>query len=246
MKVQNFPQTQIARSLPKPRPQAQPVLAQVQNPPADSPVERVSVGKAALRGALAGAAYGAAVGAGASWLYRSAELASATAIHMGGILAGGALGAGVLGKVMQPKVEAPASYALGALAGAGVTWGTSGLGMVTTPAVASLAGAALGAFYGAVGGAIHAYDGPNGQRSARLSEAPQQPGVPKAAWSALSVAYGLGGTAITGAMIARAAAGSLTPAGALAGGLVAAGAFTNAYLTHKTAQMKDEQAETQA
>lgn len=243
MKIQNSIQPQVAKNL-QHLPKAQAVAAQ---PAAPAPVasevdssDRVSVGASALRGALVGAAYGAAVGVGGSLLYRSFDLGSATAIHMGGILAGGGLGAGVLGVAMQPKVEAPASYALGALAGAGVTWGTSGLGMVTSPAVAAVAGAALGAFYGAVGGAIHAYSGPNSESKTR-GASEQEPGVPKAAWSALAIAYGLGGTAISGAMIAKFAAGSLTPAGALAGGLVAAGAFTNAYLTHKTAQLKEQQ-----
>lgn len=64
----------------------------------------------------------------------------------------------------------------------------------------------------------------------------QDPRLPKAAWSGLSVAYGVGGGLIVAAMVGKAIAGSLTPGLALAGTLVAGGAFANAYLLHKTTQ----------
>ena len=204
--------------------------------------ESSSVASSALKTALVGAAYGALVGGSTNALYSNTDLMTATAVHAGGILAGGGLGAVVLGKPLQKKAEPPAAYALGALAGAGVTWATSAFGMLANPTVGIVAGATLGAFFGAVGGAIHASKGTND----RLPIAPSfvadmrkpERGLPKAAWSGLAVAYGVGGAAITAAMIAKGVAGTLTPGMAAAGGLVAAGAFANAYLTNKTAQMK--------
>ncbi len=209
--------------------------------------ESSRVASSAIKSALVGAAYGALVGGSTNALYSNTDLMTATAVHAGGILAGGGLGAVVLGKPLQKKAEPPAAYALGALAGAGVTWATSAFGMLASPTVGIVAGATLGAFFGAVGGAIHASKGTND----RLPIAPSfvadagkpeptepEPGLPKAAWSGLAVAYGVGGAAITAAMIAKGVAGTLTPGMAAAGGLVAAGAFANAYLTNKTAQMK--------
>ncbi len=214
---------------------------------ANDTFESSSVVSSAIKSALVGAAYGAVVGGRTNALYSNTDLMTATAVHAGGILAGGGLGAVVLGGPLQKKAEPPAAYALGALAGAGVTWATSAFGMLASPTVGIVAGATLGAFFGAVGGAIHASKGTND----RLPVAPAfvadagkteptkpEPGLPKAAWSGLAIAYGVGGTALTAAVIAKGLAGSLTPGMAAAGGLVAAGAFANAYLTNKTAQMK--------
>lgn len=208
--------------------------------------ESSSVVSSAIKSALVGAAYGALVGGSTNALYSNTDLMTATAVHAGGILVGGGLGAAVLGKPLQKKAEPPAAYALGALAGTGVTWATSAFGMLASPTVGIVAGAILGAFFGAVGGAIHASKGTNDRTpvSAFVAEnakpQPAQPnhGLPKGAWSGLAVAYGVGGTAITAAMVAKGIAGTLTPGMAAAGGLVAAGAFANAYLTNKTAQMK--------
>lgn len=213
-----------------PAPAEQPVVAQ------DS-FESSSVGKSALKAALVGAAYGAIVGGSTNALYSSTDLMTATAVHMGGIAAGGALGAAVLSGPLSKKAEPPANYALGALAGAGITWGTSAFGMLPNPMVGIVAGAVLGAFYGAVGGAIVASKGSN-DRPVSAFAPEQEKGLPKAAWSGLAVAYGAAGTAITAAMIAKGIAGTLTPGMAGAGGLVAVGAFANAYLTQKTASMK--------
>lgn len=107
-----------------------------------------------LKSALLGAGYGALVGAGTALLYNAQPLTTATGYHMAGIAAGGIGGAALLGPAMQPKVEAPASYALGALAGAGITWGTSAFGLLHQPVVGAVAGAALGAFYGAIGALV--------------------------------------------------------------------------------------------
>ena len=125
-------------------------------PPPDQP-QPGGGGSSVLKSTLVGAAYGALVGAGTALLYQNNSLQSATAFHMTGIAAGGVAGAGILGKAMQPKVEAPASYALGALVGAGVTWGTSAFGLLHSPIIGAVAGGALGAFYGAIGAAIHGY-----------------------------------------------------------------------------------------
>ena len=208
--------------------------------------ESSSVGSTALKAALIGAAYGALVGGSTNALYSNASLMTATGVHAGGILAGGALGAAVLSKPLMKKAEAPAAYALGALAGAGATWGTSAFGLLHNPVVGIVAGAALGAFYGAVGGAIIASKGSNDRPVSAFAPKPsytlagdkEEPKFPKGAWTGISVAYAAGGTAITAAMIAMGVAGRLTPGGALAGGLVAAGAYANAYLTYKTAQHK--------
>lgn len=206
--------------------------------------ESSSVAGSAVKAALIGAAYGALVGGSTNALYQSTDLLTATGVHMAGIAAGGALGAGVLGQALKKKAEPPAAYALGALAGAGITWGTSAFGMLPNPMVGVVAGAVLGAFYGAVGGAIVASKGSNDRpvstppASSFTLSSQQEKGLPKAAWSGLAIAYGAAGTALTGAMIAKGIAGTLTPGMAAAGGLVAAGAFANAYLTHKTAQMK--------
>jgi hypothetical protein len=206
--------------------------------------ESSSVVSSAIKSALVGAAYGALVGGSTHALYSNTDLMTATAVHAGGILVGGGLGAVAIGTALKKKAEPPAAYALGALAGAGVTWATSAFGMLPHPTVGLIAGATLGAFFGAVGGAIHASKGTNDRptvfgASETLSAAPQAgPQVPKAAWSGISIAYGVGGTAITAAMVAKGLAGTLTPSMAAAGGLVALGAFANAYLTHKTAQMK--------
>lgn len=210
--------------------------------------ENSSVLGSALKAAAVGAAYGALVGGSTNALYKSTDLMTATGIHAAGIVGGGALGSVVLGKPLQKKAEPPAAYALGALAGAGVTWATSAFGMLASPTVGIVAGAALGAFFGAVGGAIHASKGTNDRQVptafADNEQNPQPappekgPGLPKGAWSGLSVAYGVAGAGITGAMIAKGVAGTLTPGAAFAGGLVAAGAFANSYLTYKTAAMK--------
>lgn len=228
------------RVAPRPAMTQAPTAATV---PQDS-FESSSVVGSAVKAALVGAAYGALVGGSTNALYRSTDLLTATGVHMAGIAAGGALGAGVLGQALQKKAEPPAAYALGALAGAGVTWGTSAFGMLSSPTVGVVAGAVLGAFYGAVGGAIHASKGSN-DRPVSTPPAPsftlaaeQEKGLPKAAWSGLAIAYGAAGTALTGAMIAKGLAGTLTPGMAAAGSLVAVGAFANAYLTNKTAQMK--------
>ena len=116
-----------------------------------------------LKAALLGAGYGALVGAGTALLYSSQPLTTATGYHMAGIAAGGIGGAAVLGRAMQPKVEAPASYALGALAGAGVTWGTSAFGLLHQPVVGAVAGAALGALYGGIGALVMHKPGGGGQ-----------------------------------------------------------------------------------
>jgi hypothetical protein len=202
--------------------------------------ESSSVVSSAIKSALVGAAYGALVGGSTHALYSNTDLMTATAAHAGGILVGGGLGAVAIGTALKKKAEPPAAYALGALAGAGVTWATSAFGMLPHPTVGLIAGATLGAFFGAVGGAIHASKGTNDRPPApvTLSAVQEGPQVPKAAWSGISIAYGVGGTAITAAMIAKGMAGTLTPGMAAAGGLVALGAFANAYLTHKTAQMK--------
>ncbi len=189
--------------------------------PKGRPTDRNPVLSGALTGAAGGAAYGALVGGATSALYAGTELMTATGIHAGGILAGGALGAVALGPLFEKKMEKPAAYALGALAGAGVTWGTSAFALLQNPTVAIVAGAALGTFYGGVGGAILGSSGTNDTKRAEggLSFKP------------LAVAYGLGGAAITAGMVARGLAGTLTPGLAVAGTLVASGAFVNAYLT---------------
>jgi hypothetical protein len=204
--------------------------------------ESSSVVSSAIKSALVGAAYGALVGGSTHALYSNTDLMTATAVHAGGILAGGGLGAVAIGTALKKKAEPPAAYALGALAGTGVTWATSAFGMLPHPTVGIIAGATLGAFFGAVGGAIHASKGTNDRPPSFAAPATlstqEGPQVPKAAWSGISIAYGVGGTAITAAMIAKGMAGTLTPGMAAAGGLVAVGAFANAYLTNKTAQMK--------
>jgi hypothetical protein len=199
--------------------------------------EESSVVGTALKSALVGAAYGALVGGSTNALYRSTDLMTATGAHMAGIAGGGALGSVVLGKALQKKAEPPAAYALGALAGAGVTWATSAFGMLPNPMVGIVAGATLGAFFGAVGGAIHASKGSN-DRPLTLGAQESQNGLPKAAWKGMAVAYGVAGTALTGAMIAKGMAGTLTPGLAAGGGLIALGAFANAYLINKTSQTK--------
>lgn len=195
---------------------------------ARTPMSSGPKGRPALNSALTGAAgcaaYGALVGGATSALYTSTELMTATGIHAGGILAGGALGAVTLGPLFEKKMEKPAAYALGALAGAGVTWGTSAFGLLQNPGVAIVAGAALGTFYGAVGGAILGSEGTNDTKKSSEGGLSFKP---------LAVAYGLGGAAITGAMVAKGLAGTLTPGLAVAGTLVATGAFVNAYLTAK-------------
>ncbi len=224
-------------------PAARPAVAEAAPAlPAESfaPSESSVLGTA-LKSAVVGAAYGALVGGSTNALYSGTDLMTATAVHAGGILVGGGLGAVALGKAFQKKAEPPAAYALGALAGTGVTWATSAFGMLASPAVGVVAGATLGAFFGAVGGAIVASKGTNDRPvsvGAPTLGSTAEPGLPKAAWSGLAVAYGAAGTAITAAMVAKGIAGSLTPGMAAAGGLVAAGAFANAYLTNKTAQMK--------
>lgn len=213
--------------------------------PQDNFQSESSVAGSALKSALVGAAYGAVVGGATNALYSSTSLMTATAVHAGGILAGGGLGAAVIGKALLKKAEPAAAYPLGALAGTGVTWATSAFGMLANPMVGVVAGATLGAFFGAVGGAIHASNGtndrlPNGlhltqQQPPQSQEPPksEEPGIPKAAWNGLSIAYAVGGGAITAAMVAKGIAGTLTPGLAIGGTLVAAGAFTNAYLLHK-------------
>lgn len=229
-----------------------PQTPQTVEPQAQETFESSSILGSALKSAVVGAAYGALVGGSTNALYQSTDLMTATGIHAVGILGGGALGAAVLGKPLQKKAEPPAAYALGALAGAGVTWATSAFGMLASPTVGIVAGATLGAFFGAVGGAIHASKGTNDRPVSSLwsqeSQKPQPsppdetPGLPKGAWTGLSVAYGVAGAGITGAMIAKGIAGTLTPGMAAAGGLVAVGAFANAYLTAQTASMKGSSA----
>ena len=110
------------------------------------------VGPTVAKSALAAAAYGAMVGGASAYLYGSTDIGSATAIHMTAILGGGALGAGVLSHAIDHQFEKPSNYAMGALLGAGITWGTSALGMLGRPVVGAVAGAMAGAFYGAMGG----------------------------------------------------------------------------------------------
>ena len=204
--------------------------------------ESSSVVSTAVKSAVVGAAYGALVGGATSHLYSNTGLMTATAGHMGGIVAGGGLGAGVLGKALGKKAEPPAAMALGALAGAGVTWATSAFGILGNPAVGAAAGLALGAFFGAVGGAIVASEGTN-DRSTAVAETPnpsfakvEEQKFPKTAWTGIQVAYGLAGTAILAGAAAKGIAGTLTPKVLGAGALVAGGAYLNAYLIHKTTQ----------
>ena len=246
----NIQSTRLSQQAPVSRPNqstSAPVAPEASEP--GEVFEQSSIGASALKSALVGAAYGAIVGGATNALYSNTDLMTATAVHAGGILAGGGLGSAVVGTALLKKAEPAAAYALGALVGAGVTWGTSAFGMLHNPVVGIVAGATLGAFYGAVGGAIHASKGSNDRlpvnNTFSLQSPPQdppakpEPGLPKAAWSGISIAYGVGGGAITAAMVAKGIAGTLTPGLAAAGSLVAAGAFANAYLTHKTAQMKD-------
>jgi len=111
-------------------------------------------GSRIMKWAAAGAAYGALVGAGTALTYNAFGIGGATAIHMTAILAGGGLGAAVIGKQLKPLADPPMCYALGALGGAGLTWGTSAFGLMQNPLLGAVAGAALGAFYGAVAGAV--------------------------------------------------------------------------------------------
>lgn len=124
--------------------------AEQQSPAAPQDVFKVdgaTIGKSALIGAI----YGAAVGTGSSVVYNSADIGSATAVHMTAILGGGALGAGVLSHAIDHQFEGPMKYAMGALFGAGVTWGTSALGMLGRPVLGAVSGALAGAFYGGMG-----------------------------------------------------------------------------------------------
>lgn len=107
-----------------------------------------------LLGAAAGAVYGAAVGSGTTALYAALGLSAGTVAHMGLILGGGAINTPIIGKVLEPKVDKPSNYVLGAFLGAGVTWGTSAFGLMGNPVVGAVGGGLAGAFYGGLLGAL--------------------------------------------------------------------------------------------
>jgi hypothetical protein len=220
-------------------------------PVAQDTVETKSESRAALilKTAAAGAAYGAAVGTASGLLYSNVGEMSATAIHMGAIVAGAAGGAVVIGNKMEPVVEKPFNYALGALTGAGVTWGTSAFGLLHKPLLGGVTGAALGGIYGAIAGFIASTTHPSESAKAGTTKStpnanqtfagtPSQgqvdeAGLPKKAWSGMAIAYGVGGVAL-GTRVAMLAASGRISAGMAAGGAaVAAGALLNGYLLQK-------------
>ncbi|MCA9780456.1 MAG: hypothetical protein KC800_27215 [Candidatus Eremiobacteraeota bacterium] len=146
---------QITSTLRSPLRPVVPKLAETSQPSVPNSADKVQFsvdGPTVAKSALAAAAYGALVGGASAYVYGSTDIGSATAIHMTAILGGGALGAGVLSHAIDHQFEKPSNYAMGALLGAGVTWGTSALGMLGRPVVGAVAGAMAGAFYGAMGG----------------------------------------------------------------------------------------------
>lgn len=199
--------------------------------------ERSSRTSQILKSAAVGAAYGAAVGTASGLLYSNVPTMNATAIHMGAILAGGAGGAVVIGNQMPASVDRPANYALGAVAGAGITWGTSALGLLQNPVVGGVGGALLGGFYGAVAGFIHSTATPNeAPQKALTQQTPSEENSTqshKGAWNAMAGAYALGGTVLGGRVAYLAATGQISSAAALGGGAIAAVALGNAYLIHR-------------
>lgn len=98
-----------------------------------------------------------------------------------------------------------------------------------------VAGAVPGAFYGAVGGAIVASRGSNDHPVSVLADGDKK--LPKAACSGLTLAYGAAGTAITGAMIAKAVAGTLSRDGRGGRPGRCRRAFANAYLLLRLARL---------
>jgi hypothetical protein len=221
------------------------------SPVAQDTVETQQDGRASLilKTAAAGAAYGAVVGTASGLLYSNVGEMSATAIHMGAIVAGAAGGAVVIGNKMEPVVEKPFNYALGALTGAGVTWGTSAFGLLHNPVVGGVTGAALGGIYGAIAGFIASTTHPSEPAAAGATKSAPSAnqtfagtpskdqvddvGLPKKAWSGMAIAYGVGGVAL-GTRVAMLAASGRISAGMAAGGAaVAAGALLNGYLLQK-------------
>ena len=110
-------------------------------------------GARALRWGAAAAAYGALTGGATALAYNTFGFEVGTAVHMTAILAGGAAGSAVIGKQL-PGMDPPMAHAIGALLGAGLTWGTSAFGLLQNPLLGVVAGATLGAFYGGIAGAI--------------------------------------------------------------------------------------------
>lgn len=121
--------------------------------PSPSPADKFTA-SGLLTGAGTCGLYGAAVGGGTGWLYATKDLGTATSWHMTGIILGAAAGTPVMARVLEKHMEKPAAYALGALAAAGLTWGTSALGLMGSPGLGAAAGLALGAFYGGVGSLV--------------------------------------------------------------------------------------------
>ena len=210
-----------------------------------------------LKTAAKGAAVGAVLGTASGLAYSNMDLHSVTAAHVGTILAGGAAGSFIIGKELQPKVEAPAAYALGAVAGAGFTWGTTAFGLLQNPVVSGIAGAALGGFYGGIGAFISTFkpetegavvagtevqsspvriESPTQQPAppAQAPADPQQPEkLPSGMWKGMAVAYGIGGAALAAKMTQMAINGQITAGNAVGGAAVAGVALLNGYLIHK-------------
>jgi hypothetical protein len=120
----------------------------------DAPAARSTGWKRIATWAAAGAAYGALVGAGTAGMYNALGFDVGTPAHMTGIIAGGAAGAAVLGRELQPTFDKGSAYAIGALAGAGMTWGTSAFGLLQNPVLGAVMGGVLGASYAGAAAAM--------------------------------------------------------------------------------------------